>query len=107
DQAAARTRDEKSLTIAREWNYKDLLPSCLEGWAGVVATQEEPVWAARLWGAAEILREVMGTPIPPSERAEYERSVAAARAHLGEQAFATAWAEGRAMSPEQVLAARG
>ena len=47
----------------------------------------------------------MGTPIPPVYRAAYERSVAAARAQLGEQAFATAWAEGRTISPEQALAA--
>src|SRR5207302_10765962 len=31
----------------------------------------------------------------------------AARVHLGERAFATAWAQGRRMTPEQALAARG
>ena len=70
-------------------------------------SQGEPTWAARLWGAAEALRETMGTPISPVYRADYERSVAAARAQLGEQAFAAAWAEGRTMTPEQALAARG
>ena len=38
------------------------------------------------------------------ERADYEHAVAAARTRLGEQAFATAWAEGRTMTIEQVLA---
>ncbi len=57
DLTVARTLYEESLTLARERNYKDLLPSCLEGLAGVVAKQGEPGWAARLWGAAEILRE--------------------------------------------------
>ena len=33
--------------------------------------------------------------------------MAAARAQLGEQAFATAWAEGRTMTLEQALAAEG
>jgi DNA-binding NarL/FixJ family response regulator len=33
--------------------------------------------------------------------------VAATRAQLGEQAFAATWAEGRTMTPEQALAARG
>ena len=107
DLAAARTLYEESLTLARERNYKDLLPSCLEGLAGVVAAQAEPTWAAQLWGAAKTLRDTIGTPIPPVERAGYERSVAAARAHLGEKAFTAAWAEGRTMSPEQALAARG
>ena len=49
----------------------------------------------------------MSAPIPPVYRADYERSVAAARTQLGEQAFASAWAEGRTMTPEQVLAAQG
>jgi predicted ATPase/DNA-binding CsgD family transcriptional regulator len=107
DLAAARTLYEKSLTIAREWNYKDLLPSCLEGLAAVVGVQGEPAWAAQLWGAAEALREAMGTPIPPVYCATYERAVAAARAQFGETTFAAAWAEGRTMTPEQALAAQG
>jgi predicted ATPase/class 3 adenylate cyclase/DNA-binding CsgD family transcriptional regulator len=107
DLAAARTLYEKSLTIAREWNYKDLLPSCLEGLADVVGVQGEPAWAAQLWGAAEALREGMGTPMLPVSRATYERAVAAARTRLGEKAFAAAWTEGRAMTQEQALAAQG
>ena len=44
--------------------------------------------------------------MPPIERADYERAVAAVRMQLGEQIFATAWNEGRAMTPEQALATR-
>src|SRR5207247_1410305 len=64
-------------------------------------------WAARLWGAAEALREAVNIPLPPVERVDYERSVAAARASLGEKAFAAAWTEGHFMLPEQALAAQG
>ena len=106
DLAAARTLYEQGLTIARERNYKDLLPICLEGLADVVGVQGEPAWAAQLWGAAEALREGMGVPISPVYRASYERAVTAARTELGEQAFAAAWAEGRTMTPEQALAAQ-
>ncbi len=73
----------------------------------MVAAQGEPAWAGRLWGAAEALREAMGTLIPPVYRADYEQSIAATRAQLGQKAFAAAWAEGRAMTPDQALAARG
>jgi class 3 adenylate cyclase len=45
--------------------------------------------------------------LPPVYRADFERSVAAARAQLGVKAFAAAWAEGRLMTPEQALAAQG
>jgi DNA-binding NarL/FixJ family response regulator len=46
-------------------------------------------------------------PIPFAERADYEQAVAAARAQLGEKAFAARWSEGRTMTAEQALAAQG
>jgi hypothetical protein len=60
--------------------------------------------AARLWGAAQARRDVIGSQIPPSEYLDYECAVAAARTELGEEAFAAAWAVGRAMTPEQTIA---
>jgi DNA-binding NarL/FixJ family response regulator len=45
--------------------------------------------------------------LPPVYRADHDRAVIAARVQLGEQAFSTAWAQGRGMSLEQVLATRG
>lgn len=81
--------------------------SSMEGLANAVAAQGELVWAARLYGAAAALRERKDIHFPPIERATYEDSVATIRKQLGEQAFATAWAEGRRMTPEQALAAQG
>jgi DNA-binding NarL/FixJ family response regulator len=43
----------------------------------------------------------------PGERADDERMRVVVRTQLGEQAFAQALAEGRAMTPEQALAAQG
>jgi hypothetical protein len=37
-------------------------------------------------------------------RADYDCSVAAARAALGEEAYLTAWNEGGAMSPQEAIA---
>jgi predicted ATPase/DNA-binding CsgD family transcriptional regulator len=107
DDVAARALYERSLAVVKEGNYKWDIALYLEGLAGVVATQGEPAWAARLYGAVEVLRDALSVPIPPVHRAEYERSVAATRTQLGEQAFAAAWAEGRLLTPEQALAARG
>ncbi len=107
DQLMARTLYQESLDVAREVGDKVLIALGLEGLAGVVGTQGEPVWATRLWGAAAALRDRIGAPMPPIERAGYERATAAVRMHLGEQIFATAWTEGRAMTPEQALAAKG
>jgi predicted ATPase/DNA-binding CsgD family transcriptional regulator len=107
DYARARAFYEESLTIGREVGEKQRIAFYLEGLAIVVAVQGDPVWAARLWGTAEAQREVLGTPLPPVYCADYERAVAAARTELGEQLFALAWAEGRAMTPEQALTAQG
>ena len=107
DYAAARDLYEQSLAILIEGNSKWDFDLYLQGLAGVVAAQGEAVWAARLYGADEAFREDNSIPIIPDLRSEYERSVAAARAQLGEQAFAAAWAEGRTMTPEQALAAHG
>jgi predicted ATPase/DNA-binding CsgD family transcriptional regulator len=106
DQDAALVLYQKSLDLAREVGDKVLIASGLEGLAGVVAMQGEPVWAIRLWGAATVLRETIGAPMPPIEHASYEQATAVVRMHLGENAFAAAWAEGRAMTPGQVLLAR-
>jgi predicted ATPase/class 3 adenylate cyclase len=107
DNQAARALYEQCLAIALEWNSKYDIDIFLEGLAGVVAAQGEPAWAARLYGAAEALRDANSMSIVPLFRAEYEHSVAATCAQLGEQAFVTAWNEGRAMTPEQALAAQG
>src|SRR5260221_9575621 len=61
------------------------------------------LWAAQLWGAAESLRDAIGAPIPPVDRATYERAVASARTFLAAQTFDIAWANGKAMSLEEVL----
>jgi hypothetical protein len=65
---------------------------------------QENMWAARLWGCAEQLREGMGTPLSPFERIFYNDAIGAVRGTLGEKTFITARAEGRAMTPEQAVA---
>jgi hypothetical protein len=105
--AEARTFYEQSIQVASERGFKWEFALGLEGLASVVAAQGEPTWAARLWGAAEALRETLGAPLPPVYRADYEREVATARAQLGEQLFDIAWSQGRSMPYAQVLSASG
>ncbi len=59
------------------WN----IPFYVEGLAEVVAAQGEGEWAARLWGAAETLREDLHAPLLAIFRTEYERAIATARTH--------------------------
>lgn len=106
EHAFARAHYEESLALAKEIGDKELIASGLEGLASAVAEQGEPAWAARLWGRAEAMRGAIGAPLHPIERADYEHVVAAVRGHLGEEAFFSAWDDGRTMTVEQVLAAR-
>ncbi len=107
DLAAAQTFYEESLTISSELSEKWVAAIYLVELGEVVAARRQLAWAAQLWGASEALRDASGIPIPLIELADYERSVSAARVHLGEKAFAAAWAGGRSMTPEQALAAKG
>jgi hypothetical protein len=60
--------------------------------------------APALFGAAEGIREALGTPIPPYEADDYSFYRAASEARLGKEAFSAALAEGKLMSLEQVCA---
>jgi non-specific serine/threonine protein kinase len=95
------------LALFREQGDRHMVAWCLDGLAGVAVAEGQPVRAARLFGAAEALREAIGAPMSAATRAAFERHVAAARAAAGEAAFAAAWAEGRTMTPEQALTAQG
>ena len=102
----ARRLYEESFALLQEFHDKEYVPSCLEGLGIVAAEQGELEWAARLWGAARALREAIGTPFPPVYRAEYEQALIAARTQLGEQAFASAMAEGSTLTGEQAVVSR-
>ena len=103
DYGRARVLLGESLSVFREVGELVGTAHTLELWPHLALNSTEPARAARLFGAAEALRQIMGAPLPPSDRAEYERNVAAVRAQLGEEMFAAAWAEGRAMTMEQAV----
>ena len=108
DYVAARARYEKSLAVMIELDDRWFIAACLEGLAITAAqtsTEESfasALWAARLWGVAEALREAISVPLRSFERAINEWGIAKVRSQLGEEAFATAWAEGRTMTPAEV-----
>jgi predicted ATPase/class 3 adenylate cyclase/DNA-binding CsgD family transcriptional regulator len=110
DLGAARAVCEESLMLEMRVNTGQSIfhyALILEGLAAVVAAQGEAAWAARLLGRAEAQRETIKTPLLPIDRVVYDHAVALARSHLDEPSFAAAWAQGRAMTLEQVFAARG
>ena len=103
DLTFARTLYEESLTMARELGQRELIATGLEGLARAIAAQGDPAQAARLWGMAEALREALGAPLHPVERADYDPAVASVREQLGEGAFISTWQEGRLLPADQAL----
>jgi tetratricopeptide (TPR) repeat protein len=102
----------EGLILLRELGERWQAVLALEACAGLAAAQghqradaeDAGRRAARIFGAAEALREKLGAPLLPIYHDHYQRGVAATRAHLDEATFAAAWAEGRAMTLEQAIA---
>ncbi|MCB0167430.1 MAG: tetratricopeptide repeat protein, partial [Anaerolineae bacterium] len=103
----------ESLTLRYEIRERGGCAWCLEKLAEIALTvgQREAASrraeafqrAVRLFGAAEALREPLGSVIDLADQPEYKRQVAMLQAQLDERAFTTAWAEGRAMRLEQAI----
>jgi non-specific serine/threonine protein kinase len=94
----------EALDCDRETGNRWYLAEALEAVAAAAARLGEAERAARLWGAAAALRDVLGAPAPPPDRARVESEAAAARARLGDAAFAAALDAGRMLAPDDAIA---
>lgn len=103
DVERARALFTEALSLAGELVYKVAIAEYLEGLAGVAVADGRPARAARLLAAAECLLTALHGRLEPPDQAEYERTIAAARAGLGDAAFGEAWAEGSVMTLEQAI----
>jgi predicted ATPase len=93
----------ESLALCRELHDKEGAAYCLEGLASIATARGQVERAARLWGIAEMLRQVIGSPLMPADRARYDRLVADARAQADPAAWQVAWDAGRQMRLEQAI----
>jgi predicted ATPase/DNA-binding CsgD family transcriptional regulator len=91
--------------LALRWDHGDKISvaGCLRGLALVAALARQDERAARLFGAAEALRESIGAGEPRGD-SRVEDALAPARTALGEEAFAAAWAAGRALPLSEAVA---
>ncbi len=79
----------------------------LEELAAVEATGGHAEHAVLLFGVAAAQRAAMGTPIPPLDVEELQRSLDSCRTRLGDQAFAKRYNEGASMTLEQAVELAG
>ncbi|CAA9560673.1 MAG: hypothetical protein AVDCRST_MAG49-2527 [uncultured Thermomicrobiales bacterium] len=99
DHAGAAALFGESLARWREVGTKEGLADWLARVAVLAAASGRPDQAVRLFGAAEELRAAIGYAFEHPERARHARALVVSRAATGEEAFAAAWAAGRALSP--------
>jgi tetratricopeptide (TPR) repeat protein len=104
DMAGARATFEQSLTGFKQTGRKIGITFVLEGLASLAVAQSRLELALRLFAWADATREAIGDTRPPVEQAEVDRDLASIRAQLDETAIAAAWAEGRVMSLDRVVA---
>jgi len=102
DRQKARMHFLESLQIQQEVGDKEIIAFNLESLAGCYA-EDDPSLAARLLGAADALRKLIGIPVPPIEAKNSQHSTELARTALGEAAFRIAWQEGEAKPLETLI----
>jgi non-specific serine/threonine protein kinase len=94
----------ESLELFRQLGDKPCGSATLELYACLAAAEGRATTAAQWFGIAETTRQSMGRGFGlETFRIAYDAGVAAARAALGEEAFAAAWAVGRSRSLDEAL----
>jgi predicted ATPase/DNA-binding SARP family transcriptional activator len=103
DPATAYTLYEQALASYYQVADKWALAWCIEALISLTVVQGKFAQAAQWMGGVNALREAIHSPIAPSNRVDYEKSVAAAMSALGKEAFDAAWKTGQGMSWERVV----
>jgi DNA-binding CsgD family transcriptional regulator len=109
--AQARDSYEESIALVQgRWlipRLKWVLASSLEGLGEIALAEGQAAWTVRLYAAGDAVRAAHGYYSPLFiEQPYYDRTLAAARAQLSETAYAAAWEEGQAMTPQELISAR-
>jgi predicted ATPase/DNA-binding SARP family transcriptional activator len=104
DLARAMALHRQALQLKRALGARRQIAITLEDLACVAAAGGNGARAACLLGAATAIRDEIGTPQAIPERNATEQAVAKARAALGEEAWAAALKDGRALSEDQAIA---
>ena len=94
----------ESLAIAEDGGLQWGLPYDLSNVARLALATEQHVCAAQVLGAHDVLRERMGLPVWPAERAAHEQLLATVRAAMPGDAHAAAWTAGHVMPLEEAIA---
>jgi hypothetical protein len=90
--------------LCRELGDRLIGSDSMEGLACATASSGEARRAARLFGAAQALREAVGYQQAPRDRSMREPYLADARSRVDETAWTEAWEDGRSTSFDRAMA---
>jgi non-specific serine/threonine protein kinase len=103
EQAEASFRE--ALVLAGQLAWKKGVADNAAGLAAMLVARREEERGAQLLGAAASIREELGIGFYDEEGGQTDqRAVSNAKAALGDDAFAAAWARGEAMTAEEIVA---
>ena len=94
----------RSLELHSELRDQWRMSSVLEDLAAIALAQGNAPRAARLLGAAEAIREAIGTVIAPCERLQHNQTTKAVRTALGDDAFDAALRQGQLAPMDELTA---
>jgi DNA-binding CsgD family transcriptional regulator len=103
DHKRAEALHKESLALSKDLGGSHRAFVFLEGLACDAGAKGETERAAKLFGAAQALREATGFPLEPAMRELAEPFLVGARSQLEGGAWSAAWEEGRAMSMETAI----
>jgi tetratricopeptide (TPR) repeat protein len=103
DREDAVVRFRQSLALARQAGAKPTIAEAIYGLAAVAAIDGDAERSARLWGAADAIRQSTGSPLSADAQFIVARYLKSARATLGGDVHQTARAEGGSMTLDEAL----
>jgi non-specific serine/threonine protein kinase len=103
DLESSETLHKESLILCNEYGNKFVASGSLDGLACAAGARGDSKRAARLFGAARTLLEMVGYHLAPAEQALLEPYLTDVRSRQDEESWEAAFAEGQAMTFEEAI----
>ena len=94
---------QETIKVLQDHGNRPAVAHQLECFAMIAVVEEEPQRAAKLFGAADAIRELTGHKRTDEEEVEEAQFMSRLRSMLAEAEFIALWSEGRSMGMEQAI----
>lgn len=103
DLAAALKFYRRTIRLWQDFGHRAAVAHQLECFAFIALAQDQLSRAAKLFGAAEALREVSNSVRTPAEQREFEAAKAKLQSQMNQDEFNMAWNEARSIPMERAI----